>query len=885
MATPKGMPSYAQGTKQAIAASKKETELTKKAAATPLAKAPAAAISNAAATANSKAQSYDVKKADQNAKNAQQASTIVKQVAKQAPTPTVDTFKKAMPAPTGVLGQVVDTTRSVFGLPPVSAEALAKQQPLTPQQSMNVYATGDVGKIQDYTKTNVTPMTDAEKQQAFIKAVDTRSDVLKDQGGTRLVPSSSTTLTNQAIQDVTQAQNVAKGLTSVSPSTQQSLGATLGEQAKQAALGSQPAKTELDTLVKQTYGNVVDTPVQKTQAEKDAEALSARLKTESTIPSKEQPSGAIAGELAKPKETVTPVTKTESAVKTDTKTDEGMKQIEAGIAASDAFTKALKEMQVQSAATTTTGQTPATTTTAEQAPTPRTGGVVTGTDKEKANNIPDGFKMPDGYTWNATLGQWESPDVWANTVKNRERMPQPAAEVPTPTPTPTTTTAEQGAVTEEPKLKALPINLPTGETTQPQPEAPAFENYPTQYARAQVEQQIAEANKELDMQTEEALRNRDMQAAENLQAYKRAINEAQNKGFMQNQQLMQQMAGRGLLTSGIAADAQVRLQMSMNENMRDVAVKNQQSLDKINADYKTAFDKVTLKRDKLESGRQADIDKIVKGIESDNREIQKLDLDYRKVQIEENKMLMNNAQDVLARYAKQGYDTSAFEKFVLAGDTLGLARAMASTTDPQLSMLGKDMAATIEKTNSDIILNKRRAEETAMATKQKLSQIDKQRADMTGFEHKNGLPVKGKDGKYIPTFEAKTQAEKARQKQQEVELKKQEARTKVTSKTPAQVKAMTSSQQLNYVQDAVGSLLQDETKQTQTGTDLYGRPEYSAVKTGKKVLDKADQTAFKEIMAELWSKGNIDFGVIRNVYTSAGLKAPTEEDMIMMSRM
>jgi hypothetical protein len=400
-----------------------------------------------------------------------------------------------------------------------------------------------------------------------------------------------------------------------------------------------------------------------------------------------------------------------------------------------------------------------------------------------------------------------------------------------------------------------------------------------------VEQQIAQANKELDMQTQEALRNRDMQAAENLQAYKRAINETQNKGFMQNQQLMQQMAGRGLLTSGIAADAQVRLQMSMNENMRDVAVKNQQSLDKINADYKTAFDKVTLKRDKLESGRQADIDKIVKGIESDNREIQKLDLDYRKVQIEENKMLMNNAQDVLARYAKQGYDTSAFEKFVLAGDTLGLARAMASTTDPQLSMLGKDMAATIEKTNSDIILNKRRAEETAMATKQKLSQIDKQRADMTGFEHKNGLPVKGKDGKYIPTFEAKTQAEKARQKQQEVELKKQEARTKVTSKTPAQVKAMTSSQQLNYVQDAVGSLLQDETKQTQTGTDLYGRPEYSAVKTGKKVLDKADQTAFKEIMAELWSKGNIDFGVIRNVYTSAGLKAPTEEDMIMMSRM
>lgn len=721
MATPKGMPEYAKGTASAIAASKKEAELTKKAKATPLAKAPAPAISNAMATANSNTNKYDVAKANQNAFNAAQKATIAKQVEKQAPTPSVETFKKAVQPPSGVTGVAVDALRSAFGLPPVSVEATTKPAP-SAQQDM---------------------------KQAFAGAI------------TQQPP--ATTL------GLAQTSGVGKATPTVVPSTQQPTGAVLGEMAKPVAktpqqIASEQAATaslaEQQRRAMEEKAPVTPAPTvqqkprytigdkevsfQDYEASQQARYLKAVADQDFALADRlEADAKSLGWKL--PEKQLAQQSQQISQQIAQNLPDQGLKNIEAGIGTADAFAQKLREIQGQPASQIVAEQQ------ANETP------IIKGTPTE-AEKVPDGFKDERGYTWNDVAGQWESPDVWANTVANRKKM-----ELPAPT-------VDQGLIDlqkeiagtdaleqqfrnvsreQEPMVRTQPFGEPVVEEQPPQ-----FDNYPSQYARAVVDKQIADANRQIDLQIAEATRNRDLQTAQNLQAYKRAINDMRDKGFMQNQQLMQQMANRGMLTSGIAADAQTRLQMSMNQNIRDIAVKNQASQDKINADFKTAFDKLAQKQKDLETNREGDVEKIVKGIQADNREIAKLDTDLRKLQLEENKMLISNAQDVLKRYADQGYDTSAFEPYILSFNVQGLAQAMSQSGQRPLSLLGKDMLAKIEETNSKLILNKRDAERKAMETKQALSQIDKQRSESTGFVYQNGVPLKDAKGNYMMTEEA-----------------------------------------------------------------------------------------------------------------------------------
>lgn len=917
MATPKGMPEYAKGTASAIAASKKEAELTKKAKATPLANAPKAAISNAAATANANINKYDVAKANKVAENAVQKATIAKQVEKQALQPA--NFEAAFKTATSATPSSDKPLASFIG----SAAQTAAQSTGAQQAG----ALNDLSLMAQ--QTYGTP----SMAKAFEAAMPSNELPLATyMGEAAKYPAGIDPYGLKAMTDATYGQ-----FQKVAPSTVQPLGMQLGQAAKDVALSnpatSASAQAQLQNLISSTYGEPAPTPVvtptlfgdtlraqqgasptslvqpqgqtqpmqMPIQATGNLEAIKDYYGTnvatgtgtgttlgappipfdlgqQQQVGDQVQIDPALKARLSQyydmsgfgitaPVQDTTTTTTAPAPVKTETVPPSAEKS--PYVALGEAAKTVPTVPPVPSTTTVaTTGQTAPTKTTTGQAtltptlaPTPSEQ-VIKGTPTED-KQVPDGFKDERGYTWNEDAGQWESPDVWANTLANRNRMSAiggmgaPVTEAP---------------VTEEPKVTFKPVGTPVIEQPQiptTQEQLSEFDNFPSQYARAVVDKQIADANRQLDIQTEEAIRNRDLQTAQNLEAYKRALNASRDQGFIQNQQLLQQMANRGILTSGLAADAQTRLQMSMNQNIRDIAVKNQQSLDKVNADFKTAFDKLMQKRQDLEAGREGDIEKIVKGIQADNREMMKLDVDLRKLQLEENKTLLSNAQDVLKRYADQGYDTSAFEPYILSRDVQGLARAMQQSGQRPLSLVGEDMIASINKTNADIVRTQAEKRKAEMDIKQSLSQIDKQRSDTTGFVFQNGVALKDAKGNLIPTFEAKTEAERQKLKNQEVQIRKQEAqtaRTKAKAETSTTLKQMSVQQQQNFLEDAVDSLYMDN---YETRTDRYGDTTY--VKSGTRTLDPKHRNDFIQIMGELLSRGDVNEALIRNEFVKAGL--------------
>lgn len=863
MATPKGMPEYAKGTASAIAASKKEAELTKKVQATPLAKAPAPAISNAMATANSNINKYDVTKANQNASNAAQKATIAKQVEKQAPTPSVETFKKAVQPPSGVTGVAVDTLRSVFGLPPVSVEATTKPVPPTTTPTMPVYATGDVAKIQDYTASNVAPMTEQEKKDAFIQAVQKRMEVEKDLMGERVTPPSTTALQNRAIESVNQNLQTAQ----------------------ERITGSTP--------LPQTFPVVPPMPL---TAQTDLGTTATKEVTSTTPPAEKAPYVAL-GEETKTATTTTPTPTTKEKIITGTAQDKAQNYAD-GFAREDGYVwnatvgqwespdiwqNTLKNREAFKAvvAPTTEAVTPT--------PTPQ---VEKGTPTEQGK-IPDGFKDERGYTWNANAGQWESADVWANTLANRNRMAGQEATFAGLIQDAITAATGQAPKTDvtptvpftpsqpEQRVSFMPFGKPTIEppaTGEPDYQKLAEESA---FARAtqQVDAQIASKNAELDKQIAQAQNNRDYQTAQNLQAFKSAVNQMRDTGFLQSQQAQQQMANRGLLGSGMATDAQVRLQMSMNQNMRDLAQKQQIASDKLAKDFQTRLDAINEKKTKLQQGRTADIEKAGNAILKEIDAMDKIGLDLRKLQVEENKNLMNNARTVLDRLAKQGYNTAPLEAVALTGNVNALAQAMENSGEPQLSLLGKDMKATIEATNAKTISYKRDAERVAMQTKGELSDIDKQRSETMGYVFVNGKMLKDSKGNPIPTAETIQNNAKLSLDQKKVAIDKQRAdtaRAKANSKTSSEVKAMTQPQQLNFLQDAISTLV---IPKFEDSFDKYGDP--IRVKVGEE-LNPANIGDFNEIMADLWASGKVSPDIIQNQYRAFGLKAPTLSDMLDM---
>lgn len=839
MATPKGMPEYAKGTTAAIAASKKEAELTKKVQATPLAKAPAPAISNAMATANSNINKYDVTKANQNASNAAQKATIAKQVEKQAPTPSVETFKKATPTPTG----------------------------------MPVQATGDVKAIQNYTASNVAPMTEQEKKDAFVQAVQKRMEVEKDLMGDRVTPPSTTALQNRAIESVNQNLQTAQ----------------------ERITGSTP--------LPQTFPVVPPMPL---TAQTDLGTTATKEVTSTTPPAEKAPYVAL-GEETKTATTTTPTPTTKEKIITGTAQDKAQNYAD-GFAREDGYVwnatvgqwespdiwqNTLKNREAFKAvvAPTTEAVTPTPTPTPTETATP-TSQVEKGTPTEQGK-IPDGFKDERGYTWNANAGQWESADVWANTLANRNRMAGQEATFAGLIQDAITAATGQAPKTDvtptvpftpsqpEQRVSFMPFGKPTVEppATEEQDYQKLADEAAFAKATQQVDAQIASQNAELDKQIAQAQNNRDYQTAQNLQAFKSAVNQMRDTGFLQSQQAQQQMANRGLLGSGMATDAQVRLQMSMNQNMRDLAQKQQVSSDKLAKDFQTRLDTINEKKTKLQRGRTADIEKAGNAILKEIDAMDKIGLDLRKLQVEENKNLMNNARTVLDRLAKQGYNTAPLEAVALTGNVNALAQAMENSGEPQLSLLGKDMKATIEATNAKAISYKRDAERIAMQTKGELSDIDKQRSETMGYVFVNGKMLKDSKGNPIPTAETIQNNAKLSLDQKRIAIDKQRAdtaRAKTNSKTSSEVKAMTQPQQLNFLQDAISTLV---IPKFEDSFDRDGAP--IRVKVGEE-LNPANIGDFNEIMADLWASGKVSPDIIQNQYRAFGLKAPTLSDMLDM---
>ena len=997
MATPKGMPSYAQGTKQAVAASKKETELTKKAAATPLAKAPAAAISNAAATANSKAQSFDVKKADQNASNAQQAITIAKQVAKQAPAvaPAPPKATVTSPAPPktpfssgALLGevakpqygvtpqaikmisdQIVGTPSStpvpvpastvspptsapkptmdafVKALPyqvPTTAPALSQTAPTTLQrpESMNVYASGNTGQIQDYTRSNVAPMTEAEKQKAEAEAIAKRVELLRSQNPNQTAIS----LFPKAQSDVSEANRLAE--LASGKSTQALLQGTSGldlttrsnpfggastqqtaPPAQQTNQGFSPVTNftttappipfnlgassttaqpaQQTTVTQPAVEKKVETPVVEKKketpvVEKKTETPVVEKKAEAVAPAKKDEKPAVEKKVeTKTKEEMSDAFKTASSGKTGT----GQGTMQGGFSFLPTGTSSGVGSQAGAGATST----------GTKGTTGTTGTTFLGVD-----NLTGGQAQQGGVTKLPAFGQPANKTAKAgkevgatgqlfDAFKEADKAPvapafdpnkdkgmvigadQLTGEGKQPTGTPTPGIPSAGTAPTAPRAGTGASQAGAGAGTPPQAGAGInkvpgtdeefdFQNAAIMQATEQVDKQIANELATIDQDIATAQTALDTGRAEQLQAYKMALQEARDNNFQQYLQQQQQLASRGILNSGLAQDAQTRLQMSYNKVVGDLAGKQQIAMEKVENNFQDTFKKLQAQKTKASANRDADISKIANNMIKENSTIQqdaiKMRTELTKLQNDENKTILTNMNNVLDRLRMQGFDTTPFEGYAVAGDVKGLAQLFAQSNRADLFTLGQEALATIAKTQADIVAVNKDAARTDMQTKEALSRIDKQRSETTGFVHKNGVPVK-ENGQYVPTFEAKSAADKKKQEDQRIELRRQEAANaakKVKETSKSELRAMTKSEQQNFVEDAVDAFYVDKYQQVQ---------DQDGFKVDKKVGKKIDENMkgqFEKVMKDIWDTGEISATIIRNEYQKAGLPVPAWVD-------
>lgn len=575
----------------------------------------------------------------------------------------------------------------------IIAQQVVKQSPtketfVEAKKAMPVYATGDVAKIKDYTASNVAQMTEKEKKDAFEKAVQTRMGVEKELAGTRVVPMSSTEIRKRAEDAVTQNLQTA----------QERIAGSGGVSTGFPTIPPMPltATTPLDNVARTTdadrelasrlTGYYSNTPTAQEIA------ATAPVVTTSATPSSQQSPYVALGEAAKP-ENVPIATPTSIITTSDVGTPKKKTQAEldAEYAKQYNLTGAFRNANLEASQR-------------EQAP--------------------------------AWLGEYIPTAVTAeeDARAKAQAQTQPPAPVATQPPAP--------------ELKPITIMQPEEQLGAPQLEQYDPEQAFRLAAMQQVDKDIQAQNAELDRQMEQARIDNDTQQQTLIAGAKDRLRQMQDQNFQAFQTLQQQMANRGLARSGLAQDAQVRLQMNMNQQMRQLNQQIQVDQQKLSNAFMSKLSSIEDKRQKIASGREIDVDKLTKSMIKDYSDVQKSEIDLRKLQLEENKMLLTNAQDTLDRYAKQGYDTSAFDRYLASGNVQGLANAMAQSSIPQLSLIGKDIVAAIESTNSQVALNKMKAKES-------LSQIDKQRSDTTGFIYQNGVPLKDAKGNYVMTDRAK----------------------------------------------------------------------------------------------------------------------------------
>lgn len=397
------------------------------------------------------------------------------------------------------------------------------------------------------------------------------------------------------------------------------------------------------------------------------------------------------------------------------------------------------------------------------------------------------------------------------------------------------------------------LSMPTFQPTTQQ-QTPSFEDMRSAFratASEQVDKQLAQENKALDLQIKQAMESRDFGVAEQLRAYKNAINQVNDQSFLSGLQQMQQYANRGLLGSGLSEDAMTRLGISRNQQLTQVAQDQQAKIAQLGMDYQQTLDRINLAKDKLRSGRAQNVDELTRQLISDQQDADKYKAEILKTEADRKKAEAQQIFDYVNLLAKEsGYDMTPFVPFALAGDAKGLVQAMQQTGNLQLSTAGRELESRIRENEAQA----KSAASGQIADKARASQIW---SDINGYiSDENGKPIL-KNGKVQPTYGAQMEAQKIaidRQKATQAGAKKEETTNKPLSSTEI-------SRQLDIAEKAIAPRLDAEF----TEDDLL------PTKTGKKILKTSEHGRFKNIMNSLKSQLNIDPTIIRIIYEQYGV--------------
>lgn len=573
--------------------------------------------------------------------------------------PTFDTFVKAAQSTAGQptnVGMTPDEMERAKSLVPPYAGTTGEQiqysqkvgtaQPATTPTSLtttNPYASGNVGVIQDYTASNVAPMTEDERKKAFVDAVQNRAEEIKQNMGSYVIPPSSTSILNQAIQDVTNSGQLAQ---------------------------DRVTATSLPNMVTQQQQQVTP-PVRET-----------------ATPSAELPMGATLGEQAKPSVTMGGQTQQQQQQPTTTTTTTTTTPAQdtgkgSGYAASQ-VNRALQAAKEGNADL---------------------------LDKLMADAKKNGFADDMMASLDSFYGVKPATPAEAPIVKKPEdvKAEKPVVDGGGGTvgegQPPQGGGGNAGAGTGYTKGSVndvLGIDSTLGKDKAPTMGIPPAEGEDTsfmQQARKMIEDRDKASMASLDTQAKSALESRDFATKQQEQAFKESVRNIKNENFLLGQKMMQSMAGRGMLNSGIFADAMVRNDMSAQQKLNDLSVKQQNYIDKFKTTYDTAMQKINDAKNKITSAQPADIKKAYNDLVKAQTDVQKMANDKQKDDF-------NMALDAYKTMANLGYNSP--ELFVdmitkIRPDlTTEKAYNLYNRAQDRLTLGGEKIAAGTSKTLSEL---------------------------------------------------------------------------------------------------------------------------------------------------------------------------------------
>lgn len=247
-------------------------------------------------------------------------------------------------------------------------------------------------------------------------------------------------------------------------------------------------------------------------------------------------------------------------------------------------------------------------------------------------------------------------------------------------------------------------------------------------AVAEVDRQNAGQTADLKTQAELATKAFELSKDQQKTVFKEALQNLKDNSFIEQMKTGQAFANRGLLNSGMFTDALVRLGMSANQKIADVASKQLGNLAQQEAKYQATIKTIQDKQQRIVDGREADIEKAFKAIQKDQQTAVKTSQDAF---IEQAKILYNTVKTL----SSEGMDTQKLNALyadgLQRGDFSGMIQYM-GTQDMGLSTKG---ALDVAKTS-------------------------KVYADQTGTIWINGKQLKDSKGNPVQSFDAVLAAQK-----------------------------------------------------------------------------------------------------------------------------